>query len=216
MNNLDSENNKDNTFQFMLKEYEMLYSKFEMHYSAVEKTISLYFIIIGAVISANSFFMKDFLDFSIFSLSEFQILCSFLLFVLGSVNLFKIIEHRLLIITYVKNLNQNRKWFAKSFENNELAKYSLFKTSYKSPKFYKKYRHFYWEVLGIAMINSVFFSLPLISLFKTFNITSKYAQQINLSCFIVLSGLIVLFFMLWYKRRGEKMENDLLERGLED
>jgi hypothetical protein len=55
----------------MLKEYEMLYSKFEMHYNAVEKTITLYIVIIGAIISSNSFFIKDFNSFSIFELSNF-------------------------------------------------------------------------------------------------------------------------------------------------
>ena len=57
-----------NRFEFMIKEYEMLYSKFEMHYSAVEKTISFYILIIGAIISTNSFLLKNEEDFSVFNL----------------------------------------------------------------------------------------------------------------------------------------------------
>src|SRR5690606_11457834 len=147
---------KAKLFGFMLKEYEMLYSKFEMHYNSVEKTIGLYFLIIGAIVSANGFFIKNDPLFSIFSLSEFQIACCFFIFIVGTIVSLKIIEHRLLIITYVKNLNQNRKWFNENIANNDIQKYSLFEASYKSPKYYKKYRHFYWEVMGIAIINSSF------------------------------------------------------------
>jgi len=205
----------DNSFQFMLKEYEMLYSKFEMHYSAVEKTISFYFLIIGAVVSANSFFLKDYDKFSIFNLSDFQLICSFFIFVMGSVNLLKIIEHRLLIITYVKNLNQNRRWFSVNvFNEDELEKFSLFKTSYKSPKYYKKYRHFYWEVLGIAIINSIFISLTIINLSKKLNLNSSYATELNFIGFIVLMIISIVVFMYRYKKRGENLEKDLTKRGL--
>lgn len=75
----------DKMFEFMLKEYEMLYSKFEMHYAAVEKTIGLYFLIIGAIVSANSLFIKSDVSFSIFSLSEFQISCCFFIFIVGTI-----------------------------------------------------------------------------------------------------------------------------------
>lgn len=205
---------KENTFLFMLKEYEMLYSKFEMHYSAVEKTISLYFIIIGAILSANSFFIKDFNNFSIFSLTEFQIFCCIFIFILGSVNLLKVIEHRLLIITYVKNLNQNRKWFIEKFEKEQLQKYSIFETTYKSPKYYKKYRHFYWEVLGIGIINSSFLSLAIINLLRIFQLQSKYYIIINWLFFILISLISTILFMGYYKFKGNHMEKDLLKRNL--
>lgn len=157
----------DKMFEFMLKEYEMLYSKFEMHYNAVEKTIGLYFLIIGAIVSANGIFIRNDETFSIFNLSEFQISCCFFIFIVGAIMALKVIEHRLLIITYVKNLNQNRKWFNVSVANEELQKYSLFEATYKSPKYYKKYRHFYWEVMGVAIINSSFLALFLVNVFKT-------------------------------------------------
>lgn len=211
------EKTNEHSFQFMLKEYEMLYSKFEMHYAAVEKTISFYFLIIGAVVSANSFFINNYENFSIFDLSGFQLICSFFIFIMGSINLLKIIEHRLLIITYVKNLNQNRKWFSiNSFDKNELDRYSLFKTSYKSPKYYKKYRHFYWEVLGIAIINSIFISLILVNLFKKMNWESSYADLMNFIGFIIFMFISVYIFMFSYKNRGTSLEKDLTTRGLEE
>lgn len=64
-------NNNEHAFQFMLKEYEMLYSKFDMHYNAVEKTITLYLVIIGAIISSNSFLIKNINEFNLFQLSDF-------------------------------------------------------------------------------------------------------------------------------------------------
>ncbi len=207
-------NKEDQAFQFMLKEYEMLYSKFEMHYSAVEKTITLYFVIIGAIISSNSFLIKDFNSFSIFELSNFQIFCCFFVFIVGSVTVFKVIEHRLLIITYVKNLNQNRKWFSDKVGNNELQKYSMFEVSYKSPKYYKKFRHFYWEVLGLSIINSSFISLFLINIFKLLENKSKYHGFFNCLWYIIISIILVLSFLQYYKKRGECEEEKLESKNL--
>ena len=207
--------NTDNqAFQFMLKEYEMLYSKFEMHYGAVEKTITLYIIIIGAIISSNSFFVKDVNSFSIFELSDFQIFCCLFVFIVGSVTIFKVIEHRLLIITYVKNLNQNRKWFSEKVGNNELQKYSMFEASYKSPRYYKKYRHFYWEVLGLSIINSSFISLFLINVFELLKFESKFHNFINWIWYVFISILVIIFFFAYYKKRAEKEEKNLEAKEL--
>jgi len=205
---------KDKVFQFMLKEYEMLYSKFEMHYGAVEKTITLYFVIIGAIISSNSFYIKDFNSFSIFELSNFQIFCCLFIFIVGSVTILKVIEHRLLIITYVKNLNQNRKWFSEKVSNNELQKYSMFEASYKSPKYYKKYRHFYWEVLGLSIINSSFVSLFLINVFKLLKIDSKFHNFINWVWYILISILFIILFFVYYKNRAKSEEKNLESKDL--
>lgn len=201
-------------FEFMLKEYEMLYSKFEMHYNAVEKTIALYFIVIGAIISANSFFIKGNSTFSIFNLSEFQIVCCLFIFIVGTVVSLKVIEHRLLIITYVKNLNQNRKWFNDKIANNEIGRYSLFETSYKSPKYYKKYRHFYWEVIGLSTINSSFLALFIVNIFKIFTFESTYFKQINWFWFFVILTIGVFLFLNYYKKRGLNEENKLENKGL--
>jgi hypothetical protein len=207
-------NNEEQTFQFMLKEYEMLYSKFEMHYGAVEKTITLYLVIVGGIISSNSFFIKDFKGFSIFSLTDFQIFCCLFVFIVGSVTIFKVIEHRLLIITYVKNLNQNRKWFSEKSGNKELEKYSMFKASYKSPPYYKKYRHFYWEVLGLSIINSSFISLFFVNVFKLLEIESKYNLFVNWVWYIIISIIVIFLFFKYYKKRAESEEKNLENRNL--
>lgn len=204
----------DKMFEFMLKEYEMLYSKFEMHYAAVEKTIGLYFLIIGAIVSANGLFIKSDASFSIFSLSEFQISCCLFIFIVGTIVLLKVIEHRLLIITYVKNLNQNRKWFNENVANGELQKYSLFEASYKSPKYYKKYRHFYWEVLGVAVINCSFFALFVINLSKLFNLKSVYSSIINWLVFLIIIFIGTIIVLKYYKKRAKNDEAKLEEKNL--
>ncbi|WP_298247934.1 hypothetical protein [uncultured Christiangramia sp.] len=203
------------TFEFMLKEYEMLYSKFEMHYNSVEKTIAFYFLIISAIVSANSFFINEKTSFSIFYLSDFQIACCFFIFIVGTVASLKIIEQRLLIITYVKNLNQNRKWFNNNVAEGELEKYSLFKTTYRSPKYYKKYRHFYWEIMGVALINSSFFALFLINLLKFLDLKSSHFYLINWFWFLLISVLGVYVLFIHYKKRGDAEEKSLEGRGLE-
>ncbi len=206
------EERKNKLFNFMLKEYEMLYSKFEMHYNAVEKTIGLYFLIIGAIISAGSVFIKDFEKFSVFNLTQFQIFSCFFISIVGTISLFKVIEHRLLIITYVKNLNQNRKWFNTEIANDTLQGYSLFHTSFSSPKYYKKYRHFYWEVMGIATINSSFLALFIINLAGTLKFESPFFIAINWFWFIFLITVSVFSFMKYYKFRGNREEKNLKNR----
>jgi len=204
----------DKMFEFMLKEYEMLYSKFEMHYGAVEKTIGLYFLIIGAIVSANGFFIKNDKSFSVFDLSEFQISCCFFIFIVGSIVALKIIEHRLLIITYVKNLNQNRKWFNEKITNNELQKYSLFEASYKSPKYYKKYRHFFWEVIGVAIINTSFLALFLINIFKIFKFSSNHYKILNWLWYFIILIVGTGIYIRYYKKRAKSEEEKLEFKNL--
>jgi hypothetical protein len=191
-------------FQFMIKEYEMLYSKFEMHYAAVEKTIGLFFLIVAAIVSANGFLISEINSFSIFSLSEFQMACAAFIFATGSIAVLKVIEHRLLIITYVKTLNQNRKWFDQHVMNEDLEKYSIFGLSYKTPKYYKKYRHFYWEVLGISLLNSTFIALFLVNSGKNFNWVSSHYEIINWTLFIGVSAVFSCLPIIYYKKRATK------------
>ncbi len=182
----------------------MLYSKFEMHYAAVEKTIGLFFLIVAAIVSANGFLISEINSFSIFSLSEFQMACAAFIFATGSIAVLKVIEHRLLIITYVKTLNQNRKWFDQHVMNENLEKYSIFGLSYKTPKYYKKYRHFYWEVLGISLLNSTFIALFLVNSGKNFNWVSSHYEIINWTLFIGVSAVFSCLPIIYYKKRATK------------
>lgn len=201
-------------FQFMLKEYEMLYSKFEMHYSAVEKTITVYFLIIGGMLSANSVLIKDWDNFSLFSLRDFQIFCCLFISIIGFVTTMKIIEHRLLIITYVKNLNLNRKWFFDSYGENELQAYSIFEATGETPKYYKPFRHFYWEILGIATVNSAFLSVFIINLVAMFKFQSVYCVLINWAWFALITLIETAIILVIYKKRGDKEEAKLKAKGL--
>jgi hypothetical protein len=185
-----------------------------MHYSAVEKTIGLYILIIGGILSTNSFMIKQSSTFSIFALNNFQIFCSFFISTVGLITTLKVIEHRILIITYVKSLNLNRKWFFDNITPNEFIKYSLFTASYKSPKYFKRFRHFYWEILGISIINSSFFALFFINIFKNIGFQSKHAELSNWLFFVIICIIVSALSMGYYKVRGEHEELDLSTRGL--
>lgn len=192
----------------------MLYSKFDMHYSAVEKTFAVYFLIIGGILSANSVIVKNWNAFSIFKLSDFQIFCCLFISTIGFVTTMKIIEHRLLIITYVKNLNLNRKWFFDNYGENELNAYSIFEANEKSPKYYKPFRHFYWEILGIGAINSSFLSLVIINLVVTFNLQSKHYILLNWVWFAIITITITSVNIFIYRWRGNSEENKLEKKNL--
>jgi hypothetical protein len=114
----------------------------------------------------------------------------------------------------VKNLNQNRKWFSEKVGNNELQKYSMFEASYKSPKYYKKYRHFYWEVLGLSIVNSSFIALFLINFFEILNFDSDFYNFINWIWYLFISILVIIFFFVYYKKRAESEEKNLEAKEL--
>lgn len=201
-------------FDFMLKEYEMLYSKFEMHYSAVEKSVAVFLLIVGAILSTSSLTIKDFESFDFFKISQFHLIGCLIMSILGFIITLKVIEHRLLVITYVKSLNLNRKWFQDNFDQVELSKYSLFKAGFDSPKYYKKFRHFYWEILGLATIVSIFCSLFTINILKKIGCTSKYYEAINWTAFVILTLIVTILIMGIYKQRGEHEEKRLTELDL--
>ena len=208
------DSDQDKKFQFMLKEYEMFYGKFEMHYSAVEKTIFIYFLILGGTLSASSLSIKNWGNFSIFNLNNLQIIFSVFISAIGLITILKIVEHRLLIIKYVKGLNLNRKWFFDNCGKNDLEAYSIFEASEKSPKYYKPFRHFFWEVLGMTAINSSFLSIATINLGrKLLNLKSKDYRIYNWGWFFILFITMTILVIKYYKWRGQKEENELKNKS---
>jgi hypothetical protein len=203
---------KGSAFDYMIKEYELLYSKFEMHYNAVEKTISLYLLVTGAVFSANGFIIKDWAKFSIFNLSDFQILSSLFVSLIGVFTIMKVIEHRILIIAYVKSVNLNRKWFIDRFPEDQLREYAYFEATIHSPKFYKPFRHFFWEIAGISAINSLFVALFFIGIFKGVGVTSKHYLVIDWMWLIAIAFAFTTVMIIIYKKRGEAEERGLNNR----
>ncbi|NTS40784.1 hypothetical protein HRG84_07675 [Flavisolibacter sp. BT320] len=206
--------NKDSiVFQFMLKEYEKLYAHFDMHYQAVERSINFYFVLIGAVISFNGLVYNKENKIVLFSLAGTQLMFLLILCVLGCLVYFKVIEHRLLIIAYVKSLNLNRKWFLENSEDRNLEQFMYFKAGVSSPPFYKKFRHFYWEAAGLALINSIFISLLLINIFKKcFYFQSQNSDIYNGIYLIVLSTTLAILHLVYYKIRGTREEVKVKKR----
>jgi hypothetical protein len=212
---MDRDTNLDEKFNFMLKEYEMNDNKFEMHYTAVEKTITVFFIIIASIISANGFLLKKPGEFNIFFLTDFQVFSSLFISLIGFITTLKVMEHRILIIKYVKSLNLIRRWFWDKLGHAELSKYSIFKATYESPRYYSKYSHFFWEIFGLASINSVFISTFLINIsIKIFNLSSDHYKTINWIWFILLVFLFSFSSTVIYRKRGEKEEKKIMDMKL--
>jgi hypothetical protein len=96
----------------------------------------------------------------------------------------------------------NRKWFIDNFGEDELQNYSIFKATSESPKYYKPYRHFYWEILGIALVNSSFFSIFIINLFTLLKFEAKNYISINWFWFILITIVATKIILYIYKKRG--------------
>jgi len=200
-------------FQFMLKEYEKLYSKFEMHYNAVEKSINFYVIIVGAIISLQSLLYNKAERISLFSLTGIQMLLLLIVSLFGYIIFLKVLEHRILIIAYVKSLNLNRKWFLDNSEDSTLDQYFFFKADVKSPEYYKKYRHFYWEALGIATINSIILSLLIVNAFiRLFHATATHALAFNCLFVVIITCILSYISIKIYKARGTQETNKITLR----
>lgn len=197
----------------MLKEYEMIYSKFKMHYDAVERTFRIYLIIIGAVLSLIGFFLEgNSKSFSLFQMKNFELTLLSIVSFTGVFIYFKIVEHRLLIIAYVKSLNLNRKWFEDNIEEN-ISDYLYFKTGTEGAKFFARWRHFYWEAMTLSFLNSVFISIAVINgIIRLTKFQSAEHVLWNSACFAFLTTLFVTLQLTYYRLRGKKEEAKVTER----
>jgi hypothetical protein len=203
--------NFNEAFAFMLQENDKAYQMIERHFDSAEKSTTSYLVIIAAVVSINGYLQKE-KEFSIFQLTDFQILCAFFITIIGTIILLKVIEHRLIIISYTKTLNLNRNWFVDNLSTIELKKYLFWAPKVNQPQYYRPFKHFFWELMGLATINSPFLSICVVNLFMRFNFNSKHAKIINWVSFISISVVSVLLMMFIYKIKAEKEEKKVFER----
>jgi len=148
-------------FELMKLEYQFYAEKADLHYRAVESTIRLYFVLIAGFMSLIAYVYKD--DFDNVKVNELNFLIlgiTSVLFIIGLISFFKVAEHRLLLLNYIRSLNAIRRWF---IDNSDVSEeYFLFEPNKKMPSYFRRFRHFYWELLGIASLNS-FWGLVLFS-----------------------------------------------------
>ncbi len=203
---------REEVFLFMLQEHEIYHGMFERHYRATERAISFYFVLIAGIMSLNGFLMTDGKSFSLFNLSDMQLCSCLFLGGFGVVVIFNVLEHRLLMLKYVKNVNMNRQWFHERYSNEELARYTLFLTGGRTPHLYVKYQPFWWEMLGLVIIVSIFLALLAIGLVQELGYTSSYYKQVNGVALILLTLGLTLLLMLAYKRRSVNTEKNILDQ----
>lgn len=190
---------KDLGKEFMKLEYQFYSEKSELHYKAVDATIRLYFILIAGFMSVLAYVYKDNLEaFIICKINILLLGILAILFVIGLITLFKIIEHRILLLSYIRSLNGVRRWF---IDNSEVSEdYFIYKADKTQPAYFKRFRHFYWEILGIAFINSFF---GIILLYNALPNTKFFYL-------IIVIVLITFFQMFFYKKRSQNKEKQEL------
>jgi hypothetical protein len=192
---------------FMLKEYEYNNKSFEIHYKAVELTFNLFLVIITSFIGILSLVYKDEVNINIFHLDDLSLMIVFIASLSGLFLYLKMVEHRLLLITYVRSLNLIRKWFSDNSISN-LHEYFIFPAQKNSPKYYRKFRHFYWEALSFSSITSTLFTILTLNILNRF-ITLKN-NNFNYLFFAFLLFVFLFISILYYKKRGiQKEKNDI-------
>lgn len=198
-------NSKEQDFDFMLKEYEMLYGKFQMHYDAVEKSIRTYLIIVAALLSSlGLFYPEDNIEnFNLFRLNTSILLMLFVVTLIGVFTFLNVVEHRLLIIAYVRSLNLNRKWFSDNANDKKISEYFFWKANISKPEYFSKDRNFFWESLSISLMVGTFLALLIV------NILNKI-WSLNLMLLLIISAVLaivtVILLVLFYKKKGERNE----------
>jgi hypothetical protein len=210
MNNLDNAENE--VFEFMLQENAKTYEEFDRHFDSIEKTFTLYLAIIAALITVIGYLYKDKNNIHLFALNDFEIFCSAFIVIIGIFSFFKVMEHRLLVISYTKSLNLNRKWFVDRFKNLNLSEYLFWKADVSQPKYYRPYRYFYWELLGLATLNAPFLSFFIINLITKFNFRSENYLVLNWLSFFVISAAYIVFMMYLYRKKSNSLEAELKNR----
>lgn len=207
-------------FEFMLKEYEMQYGHFERHYEAVEKSFRLFLVIVGAISSFVGLIYQDqeLSKFELFDLEVLPLVLFTLTSIFGLLIFLRIIEHRLLIIEYVKALNLNRRWFADHSPNKDvLVKYMYWKPQIARPHFFSWFNHFFGEAASMAFIVGSFSSVSGLNIWiKLFGVESDSSGFFSSLVFLVLTLLITFLLMLIYKLRANIRQNNLKKLQAEE
>ena len=203
---------QEEVFQYMLQEHQVYHGMFDRHYSAVERAVSFYFVLIAGVMSLNGFMIKDGSSFSMFRLTDLQLFSCFFLGCFGVVVIFNVLEHRLLQLKYVKNANMNRKWFHDRFPNEKLGGYTLWPVGGQSPRLYVKFRPFWWEMLGLSIVASFFLGLFIVDVVRELGYTSPYYRHINGVGLALTTVALAMILMYGYRRRSESLEGEVAER----
>jgi len=204
MNKIDKDSIE---FIFMMKEYEMFHASFDRHSKAVEKSITFFWIFIGAMVSLQGLIYEQ--PLSLFRLTGLQLLLLGAIVVLGGINTVNIIEHRILYITYVKSINLTRKWFLDQSEDTNLGKYLFFEPRVDSPAYFKWKRHFFWETLGVILIESMLLSLWLTNVLIEWASRLVNSISIKLIIFIFFCVICLLLGMYFYKLNLNNRDKDL-------
>lgn len=182
-------------FELMKLEYQFYSEKADLHYRAVESTMRLYFVLIAGFMSLIAYVYKD--NFEVLQLNQLNFLIlgiTTVLFIIGLITYFKVAEHRLLLLNYIRSLNAIRSWF---IDNSSIKEeYFLFKPDKRKPLYFRRFRHFYWELLGIASLNSFWALMLVYNLLPAINI-------------LILPGVcvfLVILQMSYYRFRAKKKE----------
>lgn len=213
-------NQDDTDYRFMLKEYEGINKKITQHFDDAAKTYRIYILVIAAIVSFLGIFYKNSnkVNLSIFNLGEYQLILLATVVIFGFFIFFKIIEHRLLITTYVRSLNLNKKWFSNK-SNENIKDYIFFDIGGHSPDYFLKFNHNFWEALGLSFLNASLGGIFVVNfIIKVANISSSYSLVINLFSAVTITLILVIVQMLYYKRRAKYLDelnkNRLAKRNI--
>lgn len=184
-------------FELMKLEYQFYADKADLHYRAVEATMRLYFILVAGFMSLIAYVYQD--DFAALEINKMNVLMLGIisvLFIIGLTTFFKVAEHRLLLLSYIRSLNGVRSWFIDNCNLDE--KYFLFKPDKSQPLYFRRFRHFYWELMGIALINSIW------ALVLSYNLFPK----LKVHWFVLLSIVMIVLQMLYYRIRAYRKDKE--------
>jgi hypothetical protein len=159
---------KSEELEFLLTEYEGIYTFIQIHYTTSEKIMQTFLLILGFLVSAIAWLYDgNHAAFDLFKLQYPIPHISFVVAVIGYLFFMMATEHRIKVIYYARCLNSIRATMKNRFR--WVTSPTLLPTSVKVPPYFVYGRDFFWELLAFAFMNAFATAVAAIAFLNNLN-----------------------------------------------
>jgi len=157
--------------EFVIKEFEVMHESVALHYRIIERIFYLYAIVASIPFLAMAYVLKTPIDLIDGTFTSSLIIILLFVVTLGIMIFRLVIEHKLKVINYIRNINGIRAFMISKHDN--IKNFSLMPTKTDFPKYFDILRDFFWEASIIAFTNSVLVSLLITNLLEISSIPRR-------------------------------------------
>lgn len=194
--------NKSEEFEFILAEYEGIFTLIQINYATSEKIMQALLLILGFLASVIAWRNDGNHSFDIFNLeSPLPHIC-LVVAIIGFLLFMMAVEHRLKVIYYVRCLNSIRAEMKSRFKWDMVP--TLLPTSIRLPPYCAWGKDFFWELLAFSALNSFALAASVISFWNNGK-TSAFTYGMGPFAFVV--GIVVIMHIAVFKTRARLQDS---------